>query len=393
MGSTWDGATRAGGTGHPSAGNDSRARRGQEVIDDAEEGMVRCPAYVDLYARSPKLQGTWTVFCVVKRGASGGMFALRSSKNVSILPANVVQAKVQHSPRLSRKERKRRKVDTVLQVLTAPTHAHANRQYQASTPVGGEAVQDRAALGTKGRGYTSICVLRSCMSILLCYGRFCARESVFISLGQAYGSAMRSHFVSMRCSGVLEGFARTPPYSPTPSSNKSGGSDNFSDGFTASANAVGKRRGSGTARRRSWVARQGRQAAAALKEGMVLRVLSEHHLSQQVAVLLPSSLTFSRPRKQCLRLSTRDIIHVELAGGSFEEGSRSKDPSPSSQLIPGMYLVEIHTIGRVHYMLVEGLAEARAWAASIHGARLAAAARAADAPTTSAASATRSAST
>lgn len=67
----------------------------------------------------------------------------------------------------------------------------------------------------------------------------------------------------------------------------------------------------------------------------MLRVLSEHHLSQQVAVLLPSSLTFSRPRKQCLRLSTRDIIHVELAGGGFEEGSRSKAPSPSSQLIPG----------------------------------------------------------
>ena len=30
----------------------------------------------------------------------------------------------------------------------------------------------------------------------------------------------------------------------------------------------------------------------------MLRVLSEHHLSQQVALLLPSSLTFSRPRKQ-----------------------------------------------------------------------------------------------
>lgn len=38
--------------------------------------------------------------------------------------------------------------------------------------------------------------------------------------------------------------------------------------------------------------------ASVVKEGMVLRVLSEHHLSQQVAVLLPSSITFSRPRKQ-----------------------------------------------------------------------------------------------
>lgn len=41
-----------------------------------------------------------------------------------------------------------------------------------------------------------------------------------------------------------------------------------------------------------------RRSASLVKEGMVLRVLSEHHLSQQVAVLLPSSLTFSRPRKQ-----------------------------------------------------------------------------------------------
>lgn len=31
----------------------------------------------------------------------------------------------------------------------------------------------------------------------------------------------------------------------------------------------------------------------------------------------------------------------------------------------GMYLVEIHTIGRVHYMLIEGIGEARAWAAAV----------------------------
>lgn len=59
----------------------------------------RCPAYVDLYARSPKLQGTWTVYVVVKRGSGGkgkggGEFALRSSKNLSILPANVVRGRV-----------------------------------------------------------------------------------------------------------------------------------------------------------------------------------------------------------------------------------------------------------------------------------------------------------
>lgn len=35
--------------------------------------------------------------------------------------------------------------------------------------------------------------------------------------------------------------------------------------------------------------------------------------------------------------------------------------------------MEIHTIGRVHYMLVEGLVEAREWASSIHAACLAAA--------------------
>lgn len=32
-----------------------------------------------------------------------------------------------------------------------------------------------------------------------------------------------------------------------------------------------------------------------------------------------------------------------------------------------MHVVEIHTIGRVHYMLVEGIGEARAWADAIRG--------------------------
>lgn len=61
---------------------------------------ARCPAYVDLYARTPKLQGTWTVYVVVRRdaaergkgkGRGSGEFALRSSKNLSILPPNVVR--------------------------------------------------------------------------------------------------------------------------------------------------------------------------------------------------------------------------------------------------------------------------------------------------------------
>ncbi|CAN0213769.1 unnamed protein product, partial [Ectocarpus fasciculatus] len=106
-----------------------RGAGGQQ--EGAEEAMVRCPAYVDLYARSPKLKGTWTVFCVVKRGeGGGGEFALRSSKNLSILPKSVVPANMEHSPRLSRQEVKRRKMDTVLQLLTAPSRAHANRSHQ-----------------------------------------------------------------------------------------------------------------------------------------------------------------------------------------------------------------------------------------------------------------------
>lgn len=50
----------------------------------------RCPAYVDLYARSPKLKGTWTVYLVVTRRRRGG-FAFRSEKNLSILPTDVVR--------------------------------------------------------------------------------------------------------------------------------------------------------------------------------------------------------------------------------------------------------------------------------------------------------------
>ncbi|CAM9243562.1 unnamed protein product, partial [Ectocarpus sp. 6 AP-2014] len=149
--------------------------------------------------------------------------------------------------------------------------------------------------------------------------------------------------------------ASPPLYSPPQSSVKSGGGSQ-SEG--SSSNAAG--RGGGASRRRSWTTR----SSLAIKEGMVLRVLSEHHLSQQVAVLLPSSLTFSRPRKQCLRLLTRDIMAVELGCGPVD-GSGSTPPPNSSQLIPGMHLVEIHTIGRVHYMLVEGLQEARDWAVDI----------------------------
>lgn len=33
--------------------------------------------------------------------------------------------------------------------------------------------------------------------------------------------------------------------------------------------------------------------------------------------------------------------------------------------LAGMYPIEIHTVGRVHYMLVEGLEEAVAWADAI----------------------------
>lgn len=50
----------------------------------------RCPAYVDLYARSSKPQGTWTVYCIVQRG-SKGTFSLRSNKNLSILPMATVR--------------------------------------------------------------------------------------------------------------------------------------------------------------------------------------------------------------------------------------------------------------------------------------------------------------
>lgn len=34
-------------------------------------------------------------------------------------------------------------------------------------------------------------------------------------------------------------------------------------------------------------------------------------------------------------------------------------------VIAGMVLVKVHTLGRVHYMLVEGLSDARSWAAAI----------------------------
>ena len=53
--------------------------------------IIRCPAYVDLYARSAKPKGTWTVYCVVQRGKKG-TFSLRSDKNLSILPMATVRS-------------------------------------------------------------------------------------------------------------------------------------------------------------------------------------------------------------------------------------------------------------------------------------------------------------
>lgn len=50
-------------------------------------------------------------------------------------------------------------------------------------------------------------------------------------------------------------------------------------------------------------------------EGMVLRALSEHHMSQQLAVLSPSSLTFSRPRKKVTpkgKKFSHNIIPISL---------------------------------------------------------------------------------
>eukprot|EP00752_Nemacystus_decipiens_P017125 g15340.t1 len=368
---------------------------------DAEDTMVRCPAYVDLYARSPKLQGTWTVFVVVKRGGTrrgkaGGEFALRSSKNLSILPSNVAPTKVQYSPRLSRQEVKRRKLDTVLQLLTAPSHAHANRSHQViiRAVLGMESSADRAyrhyspvpaptpsTSASRDQPATSGSMPSSATGIRRGSRSDSGRHregdgggassslspgfpgeeyddvgtfSAGISVDRALSSS--TAVVAAEGGGSCHGDGQageeeeedeSHPCSPRPSlpslaSNRSGGSELS----MATAGTAG--------RRRSWASR----SASLMKEGMVLRVLSEHHLSQQVAVLLPSSLTFSRPRKQCLRLLTRDILSVELGGGGgAEDGVWSS--SPESQLIPGMFLVEIHTVGRVHYMLVEGIHEAR----------------------------------
>lgn len=83
------------GNGH---GWDSRAKASDALIRtlDLDIGYHRCPAYVDLYARNPKkLQGNWTVFVVVKDGdddggVSDGKLWLRSTKNLSIIPAELI---------------------------------------------------------------------------------------------------------------------------------------------------------------------------------------------------------------------------------------------------------------------------------------------------------------
>eukprot|EP00903_Cladosiphon_okamuranus_P011548 g10871.t1 len=414
-----------GGGGRPVLRRGSTGVGADGGIGDDEDAMVRCPAYVDLYARSPKLQGTWTVFAVVKRGGSGrgirkggGEFVLRSSKNLSILPANVVPKKVHYSPRLSRQEVKRRKLDTVLQLLTASSHAHAHRSHQViiRAVMGVESSADRAyrhyspaptlAPSTSTSRPTSVSTSRrkatsdskapptkggrrgsrsdsgrnhpdgdgdgDGASPSLSAG-FPAEEeydelatfSAGISVDRALSSATAGVAAAEGGGSVYgdgQGGERgaggeeedeSYAFSPRPSlaslaSHRSGGSELSS----ATAGTTG--------RRRSWASR----SASLVKEGMVLRVLSEHHLSQQVAVLLPCSLTFSRPRKQCLRLLTRDIMSVELGGGIIGEDGVWSSP-PESQLIPGMYLVEIHTVGRVHYMLVEGTHEARSWATAI----------------------------
>ncbi|CAN0045105.1 unnamed protein product, partial [Discosporangium mesarthrocarpum] len=155
--------------------------------------LVRCPAYLDLYHKSPKHGGkTWTVFCLVR----GGRLALRSSKALSKLPMDLVPPSSQYSGRFSPREIKRRRLSAALQLLSAPRHAqmrHSHR-HQLTPALRAEA---RTALGSHWAGTTLSDDEDDCPGERAAASQDQVNEALICSILEGMNSADKAYMASM----------------------------------------------------------------------------------------------------------------------------------------------------------------------------------------------------
>ncbi|CAM9334146.1 unnamed protein product, partial [Phaeothamnion confervicola] len=151
--------------------------------------------------------------------------------------------------------------------------------------------------------------------------------------------------------------------------------------------------GSGTDGSGGWS--RGRRPSLLCKEGLVIRALSEHHWAEELAVLTPQALTLLRGKKVQARFPCGEILAVHLrggldshdpdatvaagagtggsgGGGIYSGGDSNSDVFASTSTsvggaepLPGFFTLEVHTVGRVHYILIAGAQRAAAWAAAV----------------------------
>eukprot|EP00612_Vaucheria_litorea_P000222 CAMPEP_0171453512 /NCGR_PEP_ID=MMETSP0945-20130129/1190_1 /TAXON_ID=109269 /ORGANISM="Vaucheria litorea, Strain CCMP2940" /LENGTH=602 /DNA_ID=CAMNT_0011978393 /DNA_START=35 /DNA_END=1844 /DNA_ORIENTATION=- len=82
--------------------------------------------------------------------------------------------------------------------------------------------------------------------------------------------------------------------------------------------------------RRASVRRLSRQTQPHLLENSVIRVLSEHHFSEEFAIATPASITFRRANSVVLKIDVGDLFRVALADENSETW------------LPGFSTVELH---------------------------------------------------
>lgn len=129
-----------------SAGDDSEALS-DELKTAAPAHRATCPAYLDLYDKSPKAKQLWTVYCCVW----GERLRMRHAKHFNRrLPMSLAADALDYSPRLASREIDRRRFNYVLSAVATPSTVHtfmesttqADTSFESSVCNMDEGIQD-----------------------------------------------------------------------------------------------------------------------------------------------------------------------------------------------------------------------------------------------------------